>query len=59
MEERVGMADLAGGTRDSAEMDGDGNGTPEVADLDDDMLQGVGPCSISSSRSATSGVPFP
>ena len=40
MEERERMAQLSGGTRDSAEMDGYGNGTPEVADLDDDMLQG-------------------
>ena len=42
MEERERMAQLSGGTRDSAEMDGYGNGTPEVADLDDDMLQGGG-----------------
>lgn len=40
MEERERMAQLSGGTRDSAEMDGYGNGAPEVADLDDDMLQG-------------------
>ena len=42
MEERERMAQLSGGTRDSAEMDGYGNGAPEVADLDDDMLQGGG-----------------
>ena len=42
MEERERMAQLSGGTRDSAEMDGYGNGAPEVTDLDDDMLQGGG-----------------
>ena len=39
MEERERMEQVSGGTKDAAEMDGYGNGAPEVADLDDDMLQ--------------------
>lgn len=38
MEERERMEQVSGGTKDAAEMDGYGNGAPEVADLDDDML---------------------
>ena len=42
MEERERMEQVSGGAKDAAEMDGYGNGAPEVADLDDDMLQGGG-----------------